>query len=198
MKFLFDLFPVILFFVTYKFAGGSSQAGSCTANIGVPLSEDPILLATSVAIAATFCQVGWLLFRKRKVDALLWFSFVIVSVFGGATIYLRNPTFIQWKPTILYWGLAVAFLLAPLVSGTNLLRKAMEEQISLPDPIWQRLNLAWILFFTFMGSANLVAVEFLSCNAWVNFKLYGLTGLMIPFFVAQGLYLAKYIPEEKQ
>ena len=196
MKFLFDLFPVILFFITYKFAGGSSQAGACTTSFETPLAQDPILLATSVAIVATFCQVGWLLFRKRKVDSLLWFSLVIVAVFGGATIYFRNPTFIQWKPTILYWGLATAFLLAPVLTGTNLLRNTMGQQLSLPDKIWQRLNAAWIVFFGFMGLANLVAIELLSCNAWVNFKLYGLTGLMIPFFVAQGFYLAKYMPEE--
>jgi len=198
MKLLFDLFPVILFFVTYKLAGGGDKGGACTTSADLPITSDPILAATAVAIAATLFQVGWLLMRKKKVDPLLWVSLGIVALFGGATLYLRDPAFIQWKPSILYFSTAVAFLAAPPLFKTNLVRKMMEPQIPLPDSLWGRLNVAWATFFVFMGGANLVAVHYLSCNDWVNFKLYGLTGLMFVFVIAQGLLLAKYMPEESK
>jgi intracellular septation protein len=198
MKFLFDLFPVIVFFATYKLAGGSEAAGSCRATPAVSILHDPILLATGVAIAATFVQVGWLLLRKKKVDGMLWVSLGIVSVFGGATLYLRDPTFIQWKPTILYWTFSIIFFLSPFVLKRNLAQTVLEKQISLPARVWGQLNAAWTLFFLVMGAANLAAVYRLSCDAWVNFKFYGLTGLMLAFIVAQGLFLARYIEEEKQ
>lgn len=202
MKLLFDLFPVILFFATYKLAGGSSDDSSCIASAAADpsgIAGSPILLATVVAILATFAQVGWLMLRKRKVDKLLWVSLGIITVFGGATLYFRDPGFIQWKPTILYWLFACALLLTQALGGKNLIRSAMESQIALPDPIWARLNVAWGVFFALLGVANLAAAKHFSCNGWVSFKLYGLTGIMFVFMLAQGMMLSKYIevPEDK-
>src|SRR5438067_13174335 len=99
MKFLFDLFPVIAFFATYKLAGGGEKGGSCTATPDLTITKDPILLAPGLAILATLLQVCCLLFRRKKVDGLLWVSLAIVEVFGGATVYFRYPTFIQCQPT---------------------------------------------------------------------------------------------------
>lgn len=200
MKLLFDLFPVILFFVTYKLAGhGSNGNGSCLtlAQSAVPLFEEPILLATIVAIAATFAQVGWLLLRKKKVDVMLWISLAIIVFFGSATLYFRNPTFIQWKPTVLYWLFSGILLFAATVLKKNLMQQLMDEQITLPATVWPKLNNAWAGFLFAMGAANLAAVYFLSCDGWVNFKLYGLTGLMFTFVFGQALLLARYMEEEK-
>lgn len=200
MKLLFDLFPVILFFVTYKLAGhGNSGSGSClaTTQTALPLTQDPILLATVVAIAATFAQVGWLLLRKKKVDVMLWISLAIIVTFGSATLYFRNPTFIQWKPTVLYWLFGCILFFAATVLKKNLMRQLMETQITLPETVWARLNTLWTLFLFAMGAANLAAVYLLSCDGWVNFKLYGLTGLMFAFVFGQALLLAKYMEEEK-
>jgi intracellular septation protein len=177
MKFLFDLFPVILFFAAYKFAD--------------------IYVATGVAIAATFVQIGWVWFKHRKVDTMLWVSLGLITVFGGATLLLHNPTFIKWKPTVLYWLFAVVLLVSATFMKKNLIRKMLEEQMTLPEPLWSRLNLSWVAFFAAMGVANLYVAFNFSEADWVNFKLFGGMGLMIVFIVLQGLFLAKYV-EEKQ
>lgn len=178
MKFLFDLFPVILFFVAFKAYG--------------------IYVATGVAIAATFVQIGWLLARGRKVDTMLWVSLAIIVVFGGATLLLQDETFIKWKPTVLYWLFGAVLAGSALIFRRNLIRKLMEEQVSLPERVWVRLNASWIAFFALMGVANLVVAYTFSTDAWVNFKLFGGMGLMLAFVVAQSLLLAKYIEEEKK
>ena len=179
MKFLFDLFPVILFFIAFKVGD--------------------IFIATGVTIAATFAQIGWLLLRKKKIDVMLWVSLGIVVVAGGLTLLLHDETFIKWKPTILYWAFAIGLGCSSLLFGKNLIRSVLESQVKLPDPVWKNLNLAWIGFFIFMGSANLaVAFAFnLSTDTWVNFKLFGGMGLMLLFALAQGLVLSKY-SEEKE
>ena len=178
MKFLFDLFPIILFFIAYKFAG--------------------IYVATGVAIAATFGQIGWVHFRHGKVDKMLWVSLGLVVVFGGATLLLHDPTFIKWKPTVLYWLFATVLSGSALLFRKNLIRSMLEAQVSLPEPLWLRLNLAWIVFFAVMGGLNLYVAYHYSEADWVNFKLFGGMGLMLAFIVAQGLLLAKYIEEDKE
>ena len=177
MKFLFDLLPVILFFVVFKFAG--------------------IYPATATAIAATFIQVGWLKFRRRKVEPMMWVSLAIIVVFGGATLLLKDETFIKWKPTVLYWLFGASLLVSATLFRKNLIRSLLEVQLTLPEPVWGRLNMAWIAFFAFMGVANLVVAFNFSTDAWVNFKLFGGMGLMLAFVVGQGLFLSKYIEEEK-
>lgn len=176
MKFLFDLFPVILFFVAYKFAD--------------------IYVATGVAIAATVGQIAWVWFRHGKVDTMLWVGLGLIGFFGGATLLLRDPTFIMWKPTVLYWLFAAALVFSATVLRKNLIRKMLEAQMALPDALWGRLNLAWAAFFAFMGAANLYVALNFSESTWVNFKLFGGMGLMFLFIVGQGLLLAKYIQED--
>lgn len=177
MKFLFDLFPVILFFVAYKFAD--------------------IYVATGVAIAATFAQIAWVHFRHGKVDRMLWVSLGLIVFFGGMTLLLRDPTFIKWKPTVLYWLFASVLLGSALLFRKNLIRQMLEEQVVLPEPVWMRLNLAWVGFFAVMGMLNLYVAYNYSESDWVNFKLFGGMGLMFAFIVAQGLLLAKYIEEKE-
>ncbi len=177
MKFLFDLFPVILFFAAYKFAD--------------------IYIATGVAIAATMAQVGWVHFRHGKVDKMLWISFGLILVFGGMTLFLRDPTFIKWKPTVLYWLFATVLLGSALLFKKNLIRGMLEEQVTLPEPLWMRLNIAWVAFFVTMGILNLYVANNYSEADWVNFKLFGGMGLMFAFIIAQGLLLAKYVEEKE-
>jgi intracellular septation protein len=177
MKFLFDLFPVILFFAAYKFAD--------------------IYVATGVAIVATVAQVGWVHFRHGKVDKMLWISFGLILVFGGMTLFLRDPTFIKWKPTVLYWLFATVLLGSALLFKKNLIRSMLEEQVTLPEPLWMRLNLAWVAFFVTMGILNLYVANNYSEADWVNFKLFGGMGLMFAFIIAQGLLLAKYVEEKE-
>ena len=176
MKFLFDLLPVILFFVVFKFTG--------------------IYAATAVAIAATITQVGWLKLRRRKVDTTMWVSLAIIVVFGGATLLLQDETFIKWKPTVLYWLFGSALLASQLVFRKNLIRSMMSEHIVLPELVWNRLNWSWIGFFGFMGAANLYVAYNFSTDAWVNFKLFGGMGLMLVFVIVQALFLSRYMQEQ--
>jgi intracellular septation protein len=177
MKFLFDLFPVILFFAAYKFSD--------------------IYVATGIAIIATFGQIAWVYFRHGKVDKMLWVSLGLIVVFGGMTLILRDPTFIKWKPTILYWVFATTLLVSALAFRKNLIRSMLEQQVTLPEPLWMKLNLAWIAFFTIMGGLNLYVANNYSESDWVNFKLFGGMGLMFAFIIIQGILLAPYIPDEK-
>jgi intracellular septation protein len=207
MKVLFDLFPVILFFLAYTGAkrapdAASSIVSSLLGGLGaggvVAAEQAPILLATAVAIVASFGQVGWVLLRGRKVDNMLWISLGIIVVMGGATLALRDPTFIKWKPTVLYWTFAAVLLGAELVLKKNVIRTMMQEQLSLPDPVWTRLNLSWVVFFALMGAANLYVAYNYSENTWVNFKLFGGIGLMVAFVILQGLMLSRFIESEQR
>jgi len=176
MKFLFDIFPVVLFFAAFKLTD--------------------IYVATAVAIAATFLQIGWAWLRHRKVHNMLWVSLVVIVIFGGATLVLQDETFIKWKPTVLYW-LFGAVLAGSALMRRNLIRSVLSQEMQLPDAVWSRLNLSWIAFFAFMGAANLYVAFNYPTDLWVNFKLFGGMGLMLLFVVAQALVLARYV-EHKQ
>ncbi|MEO8009544.1 MAG: septation protein A [Betaproteobacteria bacterium] len=178
MKFLFDIFPVLLFFIAFKFWG--------------------IYTATAVAIGATICQVGWSWLRHRKVDTMLWVSLAIIAVFGGATLLLHDETFIKWKPTVLYWLFSVILLGADLLFRRNPIRAMMGKQLTLPAPVWRKLNLSWAAFFLVMGAANLYVAFHFPTETWVNFKLFGGFGLMLVFIVIQGMMLSRYIEHEEK
>jgi intracellular septation protein len=173
MKFLFDLFPVILFFVAFKFFG--------------------IYIATAVAIVATVAQIAWVCYRHRKIDNIQWVTLGVIMVFGGATLLLHDETFIKWKPTVLYWLFGAALLVAEFGFRKNLIKAMMGKQITLADSIWRWLLMSWIGFFVIMGVLNLYVAFNFSTDAWVNFKLFGGTGLMLAFVVLQALFLAKYV-----
>lgn len=173
MKILSDFLPIMLFFLVFKFAG--------------------IYAATASAMLATVVQIIWTKWRTRHVPMMQWVSLVLILVFGGATLWLHNPMFIKWKPTILYWFFSFALLAARIVWKKNLIRQLLEAQLQLPETIWVRLNAAWALFFMLMGGLNLwVAYQF-SEATWVNFKLFGGMGLMFVFVLAQGYVLNKYL-----
>jgi intracellular septation protein len=204
-KLLFDFLPIILFFGAFKVAEGRPEQAAAFATEwfgflvagGVVAPEiAPVLLATIVVILATLAQVAWLAARGKKIDTMLWVSLGLVVVLGGATVWFQSETFIKWKPTLLYWVMAGAFLLGPLLFGKNLLKLLMGAQLQLPAPVWQRLNAAWVLFFAAMGALNLWVAYSFSTDTWVNFKLFGGIGLMLLFTLAQGLYLSRYMSDE--
>ncbi len=176
MKFLFDLFPIFLFFIAFKFFD--------------------IYVATTVVILGTLLQVAWVWFRHRKVDTMLWLSLGLVTIFGGLTLILHDETFIKWKPTLLDWLFAITLLISARFFKRNLIRAMLEKQMELPAFLWARLNYAWVVFFAVMGALNLYVAFHFSTAIWVNFKLFGGMGLLFLFVIAQGLLLAKYIPLE--
>ena len=178
MKMLFDIFPVILFFVAFKVFD--------------------IYVATAVAIGATFAQIGWVWFRRRKVDTMLWVTLAVITVFGGATLLLKDDTFIKWKPTVLYWLFAAVLAISAAAFRKNLVRAMMEQQVTLPDEVWTKLLWSWIGFFAVMGVLNLYVAFNYTLETWVNFKLFGGIGLMLVFVLLQALMLAKHVQDKNE
>ncbi len=180
MKFLFDLLPVILFFVAFKMAD--------------------IYVATGVAMAATLAQIIWVALKYKKVEPMQWASLALIMVFGGLTIGLQDKTFIQWKPSILYWLFSIGLWPSATFWKKNLIQAAMEAQLTLKPGVhknlWQQLNLAWVVFFLIMGILNLLVAYQFDEATWVNFKLFGGMGLMLAFVIAQGIWLNKFIVNE--
>ncbi len=176
MKLLFDLFPILLFFVAFKLAD--------------------IYVATAVAIAASVVQIVWLKLRARPIEPMQWASLAIIVVFGGMTLFLHDETFIKWKPTVLYGLFAAVLAGGRMMFGRNLVRSVMGKQLALPEPVWHRLNLAWIAFFVAMAALNLAVAYRFPTDVWVDFKLFGTMGLTIAFVIAQALWLGRYVQEE--
>ncbi|MCW9014433.1 MAG: septation protein A [Gammaproteobacteria bacterium] len=212
MKLLYDLFPIILFFVSYH------QADKLVDNTPVGQLFDPAqpdvlvatIIATSIAIIASFIQVGGFWLKHRRFEKMHIFSLTLITVLGGITIVFGDPAFIQWKPTVLNWVFAMAFLASQFIGKKSLVQRMMGGQIELPDPVWIKLNISWVIFFLFSGVANLYVAFYYALELdektrmdnWVNFKLFGLMGMTFVFVIAQGFYLAKYMqdkqPEDKQ
>lgn len=203
MKLLFDLFPVILFFFSYY------KAHLLIAHTPIGQWIDPAqpahiaatLVATSIAIIASFLQVGWYWMKHRRFEKMHLFSLGIISILGGLTIYIGDPAFIQWKPTLLNWLFAVILTGSQLILGKNLIKSMMGGQISLPTPIWNRLHWSWVIFFLLSGLANLYVAFYYRTdldaetrmNFWVSFKLFGLMGLTFVFAIGQAFYLSRHM-----
>ena len=208
MKFLFDLFPVILFFGVFKWGEGHEQAahgivqqflGGMISGGAITPAVSTIILATVTGIIATVLQIGYLMLRGRKVDGMLWVSAVVITIMGGATIYLHDETFIKWKPTILYWTFAAILFVYQVFMGKNLMRSVLGEAFKLPEPVWPRVCYAWIWFLFALGALNLLVAFVIfkgNTSAWVNFKVFGATGIFFAFTVGQALVLSKYLQEE--
>jgi intracellular septation protein len=201
MKILFDFLPIILFFVTFKFAENHKEqaAAWATEHFGflvaggvVGTTEAPVLLSTLVVMVATLAQVVWQLARGRKVEPMLWVSLALVVVLGGATVWFHSEVFIKWKPTLLYGAMAAGLWGARLL-GKNPMKSMLGAQLTLPDAVWQKINHAWALFFVVMGGLNLLVAYNYSTETWVNFKLFGSLGLTLIFSLAQGVYLSRHM-----
>jgi intracellular septation protein len=207
MKLLFDFFPIILFFVSYY------QAHFLIENSFVGQLIDPAkpefinatIIATAIAIIASFVQVAIHWFKKHKFERMHIFSLVLITVLGSITIFLGNPAFIQWKPTILNWLFAAIFLGSMHVGEKSIIQRMMGEHIALPENVWKTLNLSWVLFLFISGAANLYVAFYYNLegtpktrmDAWVNFKLFGLMGLTIAFVILQSIYLSRHIIEDE-
>lgn len=175
MKFLFDLIPVILFFVGFKLYG--------------------IFIATAIAIATTVALIIYSKIRHSKVEKMLLVNGAIIGVLGGITLLLHDKTYIMWKPTVLYWLLAAILLVSNMFFKKNFIRQMMGKMLNPPATIWNRLNLAWVIFLILLGFLNLYVAFNYSLDTWVNFKLFGVTSMMFIFVIAQTLLLRKYLIE---
>jgi intracellular septation protein len=203
MKLLLDFLPLLLFFGSFKYGDAHKDwaAAFATEHFGflvlggkVGPEEAPVLLATLVVIAATLVQVLVQKLRGKKIDLMLWVNLGVVVVLGGLTVWLHDPTFIKWKPTGYYWGVALTFWGSQALFGRNILKALLKDaELIMPEAIWRRLNWAWVLFFAAMGVLNLWVAYHFSTSAWADFKVFGATGLMFVFMLAQGLYMGRHI-----
>lgn len=189
MKLFFDFLPIVLFFVAYKLGGGEYHFN------GQIYLVEGIYAATIVMIAATLFQVSYTWLRHRTVERAHLITLVLVVLLGGLTLWLQNPDFIKWKPTAVNWLFALVFIAAYLFTDKSLLERMMAQHIQLPNQVWSRLNLAWILFFVGSGIANLYVAFNFDEATWVNFKLFGMLGLTLLFVIAQSVYLARHAVE---
>ncbi|HIJ85604.1 MAG: septation protein A [Magnetococcales bacterium] len=176
MSQLFEFIPVLIFFLVYQWTD---------------MVTATMALMFSMAIQSL---VEWLI--KRKLERTRLLALALVMVFGSATVLTKNPLFIQWKPTILQWVLAVVFMGSHFVGGGKvIIRRLLEDKVILPDAIWVRLNLSWTVFFLLTGGLNLFVARYFSEEIWVRFKLFGLLGLTLVFVVLQAMYMVRHARE---
>ena len=177
MKLLFDVFPVVLFFVAYKVFD--------------------IYVATAVAIAATILQVGYLKWAGKKVQTMMWISLGTIVVAGSAAIIFKNELFIKIKPTILFSIGAIAIAVAQFIFKKNPVAVMFNDQIQAPDTVWKKLSLAWIAFLLFMSALNLYFAYYQSTDTWAYFHTFGTLALLLIFIASQMVWLFPYMPKDE-
>ena len=175
MHIVADYFPLVLFFVAFKLAD--------------------IYVATAVAIGASIAQIAYFKFRGR-LSTIHWVSLAIIVVFGGATLLLRDETFIKWKPTVLYGLFAAVLAVGKLAFGRDLLA-SVAKGLTLPAHVWSSMTWLWTAYFVGMAIANWYVAFNFTTDTWMNFKLWGSLGLFLVFTLAQGVWLSRYLVEER-
>ncbi len=204
MKFIFDILPVILFFLTYKIAGRMPDQGAALAThwLGmlvqggvVGQAEAPALLATAVVVVASLVQVSWYKATGQKIHLMLWVSTSLIVVFGALAVWFHNQMFIMWKPTIYFWVSGLIFWGSQTFFKKNIWRSALGDDLVAPEAVWQRFNVAWVVFFVVMGLVNLAVVYFIR-DWWVSFHTFVSTGLSLAFGLVAFHYLLKHVQPE--
>lgn len=177
MQLFYEIFPVFLFFIAFKFYD--------------------IYVATVVGIVTTLLQVMLTRLRTGAWDNKQLVTLTVFVIFGGLTLYFHNPIFVKWKPTIVFWIFALAIVLSHFISSKPLMERMLEGVLdnkgSIPKRVWTTINVVWALFFTLLGGINLYIAYYLSNEAWVNFKFYGVSLALIIFSVIQAFYLVRYV-----
>lgn len=186
MKQFIDFIPLLLFFIVYKIEPRLVEIAGQSFNLG------GIYSATAVLIISSLVVYGALFIRQRRLEKGQLLTLVACLVFGGLTLAFHSETFLKWKAPVVNWLFALAFLGSHFVGDKVLIKRIMGHALTLPDPIWSRLNVAWIFFFLFCGAANLF-VAFTFQDYWVDFKVFGSLGLTVVFLVAQGVYLSRHL-----
>lgn len=182
LNFLYEFLPVLLFFIAFKFYG--------------------IYVATIAGITISAIQFLLSSLWQKKLDKKQLVTLIIFCVLGGLTLYFHNPIFVKWKPTVLFWLFGLVLLMSQFIGKKPIMQRMletmMEGKATLPSFVWSRINLAWTMFFLILGTVNIYIAYNYTTEAWVNFKFYGILGLLFLFTILQGFYLAKYITEIKQ
>jgi intracellular septation protein len=190
MKQLAEFVPIALFFIVYQLKGTTLALG------GWEYSFDGIYSATAVLMLATVAQVLLTWAFTRTLERRLVWLLLAVLVFGGATLVFHNQMFIQWKPTIFNWVLALVFGGSQYIGDKNLMERTLGSQIHLPKPVWSRLNLLWVSNFIIVGGLNLVVAYNFSEDAWVSYKLYSAIGFTLVLTILTALLISPYLKDQ--
>ena len=174
MRFLFDYFPIICFFIAYKFWG--------------------IYVSTAAAMAVSVFQIGAYWIRFCRFEKFHVITLIFILLLGGCTLIFHQAIFIEWKPSIVYWIFSIILLSSHFFGKHTLIRQIFKEKIELPIKTWSRLNLSWGLFFLILGILNLIVAYHFDINTWINFKLFGISGLVLIFILGQVFYIARHVP----
>ncbi|SEJ41525.1 septation protein A [Pseudomonas sp. NFR16] len=186
MKQFIDFIPLILFFVVYKI---SPQAVDI---LGHNFMVGGIFSATAMLIASSIVVYGILYVRQGKLEKSQWLTLIACLVFGSLTLAFHSETFLKWKAPVVNWLFALIFAGSHFIGDRLLIQRIMGHALTLPQAIWTRLNIAWIVFFLFCGAANLY-VAFTYQDFWVDFKVFGSLGMTLLFLIGQGIFLARHI-----
>lgn len=192
MKQLIDFIPLILFFIVYKMDPRAVDLAGQSVELGGIFSATAVLIISSVIV------YGLLFVLQRKLEKGQWLTLIACLVFGGMTLAFHSETFLKWKAPVVNWLFATAFAASHFIGDRPLVQRIMGHAISLPQPLWVRLNLAWVVFFLICGFANLF-VAFTFHDIWVDFKVFGSLGLTLLFLIGQGIFLARHLqPQGKE
>ena len=178
MKFLYDFFPILLFFIVYKMYGIY------------------VVIVVVMVVVAVQTFAFWL--KHRRFEKMHLVTLALLLVFGGLTLLLHDPVFIKWKPTVINWLFAIVFLGSHWIGDKPLVERMMSHAIQAPLPVWLRLSWMWVIFFVGIGLLNLYVAFNYSEEAWVNFKLFGMLGITFAFVIGQAFYLSRYIEDHKK
>lgn len=199
MKFLFEMLPVILFFAAYKLYAMIPAPVIDGINRMMPFTltaaekNDSIYFATLVGIVIAGISVLVYYLKTTSFEKNQSLTFILFLLFGGATLLLRDPTFIKWKPTVINLIFALIFLGSMFIGKMSLIERFMGKAIAAPKAIWTKLNLSWVVFFIAIAILNLYIAYSFSEEVWVNFKLFGVIGMTILFMIIQMIILNRYV-----
>ena len=176
MKQFNEFIPLIVFFAIYKMYD--------------------IYAATAALIAVTACTLLFSWFKYRKVEKMQLITFAMVTVFGGITLFTQDSSFIKWKVTVIYCLFSIVLLVSQYAFKQNLLKKMLGKEMVLPEFVWSRVNTAWAIFFFALAGLNHYIAFNMSEELWVDFKVFGVLGIMLAFTILTVVYLYRYMPKE--
>ena len=174
LKFITDFGPLLIFFVVYSKSGKNLSAA-------IP----PLIVATIIAVLISYIV-------EKKIPYIPLIGGVIISVFGGLTLYFNNPVFLYMKPTIIniLFGFALAF--EKFFSKEHVLKRMLGKSVSLSDEGWKLLTIRWMFFFFTLALLNEYVWRTQTEEFWVNFKVWGILPITFVFTASQMFLINKY------
>jgi intracellular septation protein len=174
LKFITDFGPLLIFFTIYYKSGNNLSAA-------IP----PLIIATLIAVTIMY-------FVEKKIPYVPLIGAIVISLFGGLTLYFDNPIFIYMKPTIVNIIFAVILIVSNIFFNKNFLKLFLQTAFQLNDEGWKKLNFRWAYFFIFLAILNEIVWRTQPEATWVNFKVWGMLPITIIFTGMQMPLINKY------